>query len=186
MLIDANLLRDPAQLSKIPNDKPGYYKWWATKKDTIRIFDGLGLNFSDYKQDLESNEGLYCIYVGIAIKESIRDRLDWHINDRHNKSAVKNRTLSTLRQSIASVIAGNQYDKEATNSFIDKLKVEYVALDFPIKSEEAKVEIHRMEKDLLGKSLRVLNIQENHHAKATEIKKKLRQLRKSALKMKGI
>ena len=57
---------------------------------------------------------------------------------------------------------------------------EYFDLDLPIKSEEAKQEIHRIEKDLLIASLRVLNIQENYHNKATNIKKKLKQLRKQA------
>lgn len=180
MLINAKSLRDKTILHKIPNKKPGYYKWWATEEDTILIFDRLGFDFLDYKEDIETSNGLYCIYVGVAIKESIRDRLDWHVNDKHNESAVKSGYLSTFRKSIASIIAGNQYDKETTNCFIDRLMVEYFDLDLPIKSEEAKQQIHRTEKDLLIASLRVLNIQENHHNKATDIKKKLRQLRKQA------
>lgn len=83
----------------------------------------------------------YCIYIGVVTKESVRDRINWHINDIHNESAVRKGWLSTLRESISSVIAKNQYDKEATNNFIDKLKVEYFEINLQIKSEVAKGEI---------------------------------------------
>ena len=73
--------------------------------------------------------------------ESIRDRLNWHINDTHTETRVKYGTLSTLRQSIASIIAHNQYDKKATDDFIDKLEVEYFFNEQPIKSANAKNEL---------------------------------------------
>ena len=79
MLIDAKSLRDKTMLKQIPNNKPGYYKWWAREEDIIFLFNKLGFEFVDYKQDIETNNGFFCIYVGVAIKGSIRDRLDWHI-----------------------------------------------------------------------------------------------------------
>ena len=31
-MIDAKDLREKDNLLKIPNDKPGYYKWWAKRE----------------------------------------------------------------------------------------------------------------------------------------------------------
>lgn len=179
---EAKLLRDKVNLNEISNDKPGYYKWWAKEEDIIELFKGLKFDFLDYKNFIEKRNNWYCIYVGVAIKESIRDRINWHINDKHTESAVRSGWLSTLRKSIASIIAKNQYDKETTNDFIDKLKVEYFEIDFSIKSEEAKKEIGVIENNLINKYLRLLNIKDNYHNKATDIKKELRRLRKEAKK----
>ena len=182
MMIDAKDLRSKVNLSKIPNDKPGYYKWWAKKEQLDVLLKELDVQFKDIEQYLEQDKDndLYCIYIGIAVKESIRARLNWHINDRHSASQVKHGTLSTLRQSIASIVAHNQYDKVATNNFIDLLKVEYYEFGYPIKSEIAKKEIHKIELDLLAKHLYILNIQENNFPQAKPIKTKLKQLRKSS------
>lgn len=181
-IIDAKLLRDKVNLCGIPNDKPGYYKWWAKEEDVIVLFKKLDFEFLKYKDYLEKIDNWYCIYVGVAIKESIRARINWHINDKHNESAVRSGYLSTFRKSISSVIAKNQYDKETTNDFIDKLKVEYFEVDLTIKSNEATTEIEKREKELINKYLRLLNIKGNHHKKASDIKKKLISLRKEAKK----
>lgn len=175
-MISAKDLRDKNNLLKI-EDKPGYYKWWAAREDLDIILKRLSVSFDDIKSGLESRDGLYAVYVGIAVKESVRKRLDWHVNDKHSKSQVENGTLSTLRQSIASLVAGNQYDKEATNGFIDRLRVEYFVSGNPVKSEAAKEELHRIERDLLARNLYILNIQENTHPLAAYTKRKLSQLR---------
>lgn len=111
-------------------------------------------------------------------KRSIRDRLNWHVNDKHTENSVKYGTLSTLRQSIAGIVAHNQYDKEATDNFIDKLEVEYFFNEQPIKSANAKNELTGIEKALLQEYLRILNIRDNDHPCAKEIKKELKRLRK--------
>lgn len=180
---EAKLLRDKVNLNEISNDKPGYYKWWAREEDIIELFKGLKFNFLDYKNFIEKRDNWYCIYVGVAIMESIKDRINWHINDKHTESAVRSGWLSTFRKSIASVIAKNQYDKETTNDFIDKLKVEYFEIDFSIKSKEAKEEIRAIETNLINKHLCLLNIKDNYHNKATDIKKELRRLRKETKKL---
>jgi len=104
--------------------------------------------------------------------------LNWHVNDKHTESSVKYGTLSTLRQSIASIVVHNQYDKKATDNFIDKLEVEYFLNDNPIKSIDAKNELTDIEKQLLQEHLRILNIRDNNHPCAKEIKKELKRLRK--------
>ena len=175
--IDAKDLRNESERLKIEN-QPGFYKWWAKKEEFDLILDKLDVNYEDIKGEVEKRNGYYCIYVGIAAKESVRDRLDWHVNDLHTESRVKNGTLSTFRQSISSIIVNDQSNQKVTDDFIDKLKIEYFALDVPIKSQKAQDKLHKIEKELLRINLYVINIQENKHYLAKPIKKQLRTLRK--------
>lgn len=175
--IQASLLRIKENLKRI-SDKPGYYKWWAKKEDVEMLLVKLGINitFEDIEHYIEKKEGmdLYCIYIGIAEKESIRNRLNWHVNQEHKPSAIKSGYLSTLRQSFSSLLSQNQKDEEVTNQFIDKLYIEYFEV-----AEEDKKELRKKEKTEMEKHLYILNIQGNHHFKIGEIKKKLKDLRKS-------
>ncbi|MDE6200598.1 MAG: hypothetical protein K2M47_01785 [Clostridiales bacterium] len=177
--VNAIALRDKANLYAIPNNKPGYYKWWAGKGEILNILSKLNMQFDDIVNSLEQKDGKYCIYVGVAIKESLRKRLNWHVNDKHTDNRVKNGTVSTLRKSIASLVGDDASDKAATNEFIDRLDIEYYLSDNPIKSQEAIVELHTIERSLLsGEYLYILNIQENRHDLAP--KQLLKQLRKQA------
>ncbi len=180
MILEARLLRNREHLSTVSDTKPGYYKWWATYKALDILLRKLDVDFSNISPVLEKKDCLYCIYVGIAVKESLRRRLNWHINQKHTDSAVKNGALSTLRQTISSVVAHDQYNEQETNKFIDLLKIEYFELPYEIRSAEAKQEIHKIERELMSSSLRILNIQENHHLQANEIKTKLRKIRKNS------
>ena len=67
-MISARDLRDKDNLLKI-EDKPGYYKWWATREDLDFILERLSVSFDDIKSGLESRDGLYAVYVGIAVRE---------------------------------------------------------------------------------------------------------------------
>lgn len=174
---EAAYLREKHNLDLIPNNKPGYYKWWADKAALQIILNKLDMNFDAVGAHLEKNGDMYCIYVGVAIKESLKARLDWHINQKHKYNQIKSGTLSTLRQTISSIVSSNMADEIATNEFIDKLTVEYYLYDYPIKSKLAFDEIHRIEQQLLTSNhLYILNIQGNSHPLAP--KNKLRELRK--------
>lgn len=176
----ANGFRNKDSLKMIPRDKPGYYKWWASKDDFLRLLSALDVPFEEVKADVEQKDGLWCIYVGIAAKESIRSRINWHINDRHTKSRVEWGTVSTLRKSISSLVAGDQYDKDATDRFIDGLFFEYFPFDGKIGDCYVGCQLHEIERKALLDKLCVLNIQDNGHEKAAEIKKKLKALRKAS------
>ena len=180
MKINAKELRNKEALLNIPDRLPGYYKWWAEKPDLDIILLALDADFSELSSFIEQKDGLYCIYVGIAAKESIRKRLDWHVNDSHTPSRVLSGTLSTLRQSISSVVTHNQYDKDATNAFIDKLTIEWFTIDDPIKSHEAIDKLYTIERNIMSEHLYVLNIQDNKFPQAQPIKKRLSALRKSS------
>ena len=181
-MINAKELRNKTALSNIPNKQPGYYKWWGRESELITILDALDVELSDVVSYIEQKDDLYCIYIGIAAKESIRKRIDWHVNDSHTPSRVLNGTLSTLRQSISSIVSQNQLDKDATNEFIDKLKIEWFAIDNEIKSPEAIEKLHAIERDFMAKHLYVLNIQDNKFPQAQSIKKRLSILRKTSKK----
>lgn len=157
---------------------PGYYKWWANKKDFLKLLSKLGSNFSDIENAVEQKNGDYCIYVGIAVKESIRSRINWHVNDVHDKKRVEKGYLSTLRKSISSVIASNQLAKHETNEFMNRLKVEIFYSNNEIKSAAAKKELEDIEKKLMLKNLYIINIRDNNHPLALNIKKILKNLRK--------
>ncbi len=174
----ASYLRKKEVLEQITNKKPGYYKWWAKKEDVEILLKKLDVDvrFEDVETDIEKKEGsdLYCIYIGIAEKESIRNRLNWHVNKKHALSAIKSGFLSTLRQSLSSLLAHNQKNEEATNEFIDNLYIEYFEV-----AEEDKKELRKIEKEAMERHLYILNIQGNHHSKVGEIKKKLKELRRA-------
>jgi len=178
-IVAAYKLRNTEELSTIPNDKPGYYKWWSPDDILQIILDKVGVALEDIEKYLEKKNGYYCIYVGVAIKESLRARIDWHVNQINTPTNVKCGTLSTLRQTISALIGSNMLDTKATNEFIDKLLIEYFASKHPIKSQEAKYEIHQIETALLNSNtLYILNIQDNHHPLSP--KGKLKELRKLA------
>lgn len=183
-MIKASSLRNHEELKMI-SSKPGYYKWWASRTELELILTSLEVSFSEIEKALEVKDGLYCVYVGIA-KKSMRGRLNWHINDPHTSSQVKSGTLSTLRQTIASIKSHNQYDKAATDSFIDKMFVEYFYIDSQIKSNAVKTELHTIEINLMSEYLRILNIQDNHHPLSRLTKNKLKQLRKESKKTQGV
>lgn len=159
------------------SDKPGVYQWWASKDDLLVILQALDMRFSDVQSDLEEQDGLYCIYAGIGWRESLRSRLNWHINQKNTVSSVKSKFLSTLRQSIAAVLGVPMTDTKEVNDFMDRLRVSYDTMDFAIKSQEAKQAAHNWERNKFNSGkLYILNIQENRsHSQAPY--KKLKELR---------
>ncbi|SHJ04648.1 hypothetical protein SAMN05720471_1151 [Fibrobacter sp. UWP2] len=183
---------EPKELRPVDNEKspklneienrPGYYKWWANKKDFRMILSKLGADFDTIIREnvVECFDEFYCVYVGIAVKESVRSRINWHVNDKHDKKRVEKGYLSTLRQTISSIVANNQLAKKETNDFIDRLKVEVFYSNYEINSIEAKTEIEKIEKDLIQAKLRVLNIRDNEHPSAQSMKKTLQKLRKES------
>ena len=181
-IIEARKLRSH-DLDTVPGDKPGWYRWCATPEATRQL---LGTYFDELRPHLLQGEegsprqGLYCVYVGIAVKESIRARLNWHVNQRHTVSCVKHGTLSTLRQSVSSLVGKDQGDERATNTLIDQLTVEYFPVDFPIRSEEAKQHIEEKEREKIKNHVIPLNIQNNHQPILADFKRALKKARKDA------
>lgn len=187
ILIEAKQLRNTETLHKIPNNMPGWYKWWASEDTLKQLLDSPYIS-KNYYSELFPNltkkniDGInyYYIYVGVAIKESIRSRLDWHVNQKHTKSSVESGFLSTLRQTISSLVAKDQYDEENTNKLIDSLVIEYYPVDLPIKSIKAKEKIERIEKEELNNNMLPLNLRDNKNIIVKNFLKELSQVRKQS------
>jgi hypothetical protein len=189
LIIQAKMLRDKKELENIPNDRPGWYRWWAREAEVMTLLDSKFLTkkcFNTLAPKLHKGDGdlnnYYYIYTGVAVKESIRSRLNWHINQSHSESVVKHGTLSTLRQSLSSLITANQRNEKATNDFIDALTVEYFPIEFQIKSPEAKKYLERNEEQEMYKYILILNIQKNKRQEIEYFKKELSKLRTSSKK----
>jgi hypothetical protein len=186
-IIHAQLLRNPVELANVPGDLPGWYRWWAREADAAALLDSPYLSHG-YSRELlpripHGNGTLdgYCyIYTGIAVKESLRSRLNWHINQVHTESAVRSGTLSTLRQTIASLCAGDQRNESATNNFIDKLVVEYFPIEYSIHSESAKLFLENNEEKEMDGNVLILNIKGNSRAEVQPFLSALTNARKTA------
>lgn len=186
-LVAAIELREKENLTNISKKLPGYYKWWASEKELKTLLNSKYIDNKYFKALLPfltkkeiKGKTYYYIYVGVAINESIRERLDWHINQHHTKTSVESGFLSTLRQTLSSLVAGNQYDEKNTNEFIDKLLVEYAEVDLEIHSKEAKEKIEKIEKDEINNNVLPLNIKDNKNEMLTNYLKELRSARKNA------
>jgi hypothetical protein len=186
LVIQAKMLRNKKELENIPNDHPGWYRWWAREPEVLALLDSKFLKQKYFNKLIEKlHKGdreltnYYYIYTGVAVKESIRSRLNWHVNQPHTESAVEHGTLSTLRQSLSSLVAGNQRDEKATDNFIDTLIIEYFSIEYQIKSFEAKGYLKNNEKQEMDKYILILilNIQENRRQEIKCFKKELSKLR---------
>ena len=143
------VLRDKKELDNIP-DSPGYYKWWApgptVKKLLGKFYHELAPGLTEGKGELS---GYFYIYVGIASK-SLRDRLNWHINQINSVGAVKSGFLSTLRKSISSLALGDQFDTDGTNDIINRMIAQYeVCGDFKEK-EDKEIDGHMLPLNIKG------------------------------------
>lgn len=186
-IAEAKKLREKKYLNEIPKDMPGWYKWWATKEALKMLLDSPYIQNKYFKNLLPhlttkkiNGKNYYYIYVGVAIKESIRDRLNWHVNQHHSKSSVESGFLSTLRQTISSLVAGNQYDEVTTNQLIDKLVIEYYPVNLPIKSKDAKEKIESIEKQEITNNVLPLNLKDNKNNIVKSYLKELSKVRKSS------
>jgi hypothetical protein len=187
MIIQAKLLRNKKELADVPNNRPGWYRWWAREPEVRALLDSNFLAqkyFDTLAVKLHKGDGnlhdYYYIYTGVAARDSIRSRLNWHINQHHTESAIKYGTLSTLRQSLSSLVAGNQWDESTTNDFIDALTVEYFPLEYQIKSLEAEQYLENNENLEMGKHILILNIKNNTRPEIHDFKKELSKLRASS------
>jgi len=177
-MILAKKLRTPAVMQKVP-DCPGYYKWWAKKEELDTVLGALGIKFSNVSASLEKKGDYFCLYVGIA-GQSLRQRVDWHLNDPHTVQRVHCKVLSTLRQTVSSLIAKNQYFKKATDDFLDKLCFEWFPLDSKIPTDDTKGRLHGIERNVMTEHFYPLNIQDNSHPLAKDVTKTLSDLRSKA------
>ena len=186
-IIEAKSIRNKEELNKIPKNMPGFYKWWAPVESLEVLLNSKYIS-KEYLDEIKpkltkkkiNNQEYYYIYVGVAIKESIHDRLNWHVNQHHTESSVTSGFLSTLRQSLSSLVVGDQYNEIETNKFIDTLIIEYYPVDLPIKSSEASNYISSIEINELNKNTIPINLKDNNNSYLADYLKELKRARKNS------
>lgn len=96
-------------------DRPGTYRWWFHES----CLKDLGLyNNGSYvlKSETIDEETYYALYFGIAVKETIRSRFNWHISQSHSYSNIKSGTISTLRHTLSALLLKKNPCKTIPNS----------------------------------------------------------------------
>lgn len=183
-LVWAQSLRDKKALKDIPN-VPGWYRWWAPL-DVVKQLLNSPFISGTYLEQLTpyltervvDGDPYYCVYVGIA--KSLRSRLHWHVNQNHTEKAVETGYLSTLRQSVSSLVAGNQFEKDETNRIIDQMLIEYYSLPKSVKMDAAEELLEKTELSEIQNMTLPLNILDNNNKNLTEFTAELRKVRKSS------
>ena len=106
---------------KCVDKTPGLYRWWFKKE----VAHGLIKNMSQwltendkfYMQNFDGEEYI-ALYFGIST--NLRDRIRWHISDKHRPSSVSTRFLSTLRQTLSALLEKPMTESEdIINKFLD-------------------------------------------------------------------
>ena len=190
-IVEAKKLRNVDFLNTISKNMPGWYKWWAPKDALEKLLNSPYIKDKYFDELVPyltkkkiNNKDYYYIYVGIAVKESINKRLNWHVNQHHTDSAIKSGMLSTLRKTISSLVAANQYNEKLTNELIDMLVIEYYPVNFPIKSKKAKKIIEDIEIEQIQNNVLPLNIMCNKNKIVKKFLKELTSIRKESLMLK--
>lgn len=150
----AETLRDKEVLNLISTDA-GVYKWYMPQT----LVDLLSIPIDD----CEYKDGFgYFVYVGIA--KNMRQRLDWHISQKHSKSSVKSGFLSTFRQTLCGLAKVPMDDGDTVNNIIDQMSIEFSLCS-------SKDEAESIEREMIHSFTLPLNIKHNNHPFAKELKR---------------
>ncbi|MGB3946615.1 MAG: hypothetical protein WBM13_01405 [Bacteroidia bacterium] len=150
------------------NEVSGVYYWYIKTKSFKKIFPELPDFIKNNPKQLTKDQEYVLVYVGIA--NNLRERLLWHLDQKHTLSAIRSGFLSTLRQSLSAIAFATMAncDKELNDFFEKNLLVKWVEHSSP-RDEEKK---------LLIKYILPLNIQGNKREELKESILELRRLRK--------
>ena len=150
--------------------KTGCYIWWFDENGKDILLKELpGVD----KSRIQRKGNYYALYYGIA--KDCRQRINWHINQKHSISAVKSGYLSTLRQTLSALLGKDMTCSEKdVNNFMDThccWSWEYTP------SREIAEDIESAELSAQSKNCYPLNIQKNNTV-SRDVIQKLSELRK--------
>lgn len=153
---------------------PGAYSWWADLKYVRQLIPSefLDLILPNARINIY---GSVLIYVGIA-RRSLRQRLQWHIDQQHRPSAIRSGHLSTLRQTLSSVLCGTWNAEKTVNIFLDFLTVTL----YTPEVEGDVLQIEEWERSQLKSHVVPLNIQNNNRPEVSRFRRYLTRLRREA------
>lgn len=84
-------------------EKPGVYRWWFPESLAVSLLSSLsGVDSDCIQKEKIDDQNYWCLYFGIS--RNLRERICWHVNQHHTKSAVKSGFLSTLRQTLSALL----------------------------------------------------------------------------------
>lgn len=135
--------------------QPGFYRWFMPPELVQKL--KVPIDECEYIED----QG-YLVYVGIA--KSMRQRLVWHVTQKHLPSSVKSGFLSTLRQTLSGLARVPMDDTDTVDRIIDQMFVEFEYC-------ESKEEAHSIENDYFRTHVLPLNIMGNQHPFSQELKR---------------
>ena len=148
-----------------PPSASGVYRWYITLEGAR----ALGIDL----EGCTRSGGHYLVYVGLA--KDLRQRLDWHWNDKHSPSSVKSGFVSTLRQSLSALLVGEMVTaRERVDSFMrTQMRVEW----------ETCENYQEREADLIREHSLPLNLRGNAHPFLATLKRKRKECKRKSLEM---
>lgn len=144
--------QDP-NLKSIPKEA-GIYRWWFPQELAEILLSSLkGIDLDLINKEEINHKEYWCLYFGIA--KNLRQRIHWHACQNHTTSTVKRGFLSTLRQSVSSLMKLDQ--TTSTDKVNDILEQCY----WDWKTTDTKDTAKNIEKTELSNGYFPLNVQDN-------------------------
>ena len=165
-------IRDLRTITSLGGQVPrtnGVYKWWCKRDLLERFLKGIALTLEDCINDIELrndfvltttdngniveetiNDEYYCVYVGES--DDLHQRIlgsNGHINGHHTFKTISCLFLSTLRQTISSVLFLDQSKENETNEILNQMIIE-IFYDF-------NEDVHRFQNNQINSYFRCLN-----------------------------
>lgn len=146
----------------IPTE-PGVNHWWFPKEIAEKLLLPLKCDNKSIDKDDINGEQYWCLYLGIS--KNLRQRIRWHIAQKHTQSAVDSGYLSTLRRTISALLYSQKNPMETeqdVNKVLDECYCDWETM--PTYPEAKK-------KEILSKKYLPLNIQDNNFVDSSVINK---------------
>ena len=120
---------------------PGVYRWWFTEKDAQLLMKPFGnaICWNKILMRMIDEKPYYALYVGIS--KDLLGRIKWHATQKHSKSAVNSGYLSTLRQSVSSLLGINQsMSEKCVTAILERCYWEWDYMQNPEVWEKAELQ----------------------------------------------
>ncbi len=160
---------------------PGWYTWWADEKTCRKLlgdhFKHLWPLMTEGSDDCKDKK---LVYVGITTKGDLWKRVGkWHILEKHTHSKVRRKTLSTLRQSLCSLLGDDWMDATTCNQVQDLMRVEIHPIQLPFRDSRLNEKTDHIERQMMNDHVLPLNIQKNNNPTVRVFKIYLKARRKA-------
>lgn len=152
--------------------KAGVYRWWFRKESAENLLASVKdlVEWDHIQRKSIDGEDYLALYFGMT--KNIRNRLKWHISQKHRPNSIKSGLISTLRKTLSALLDQPlSASEEEINQFIDGncvLEWEYC---------DSETEAKKIEKEELEETYYPLNLQGNKRT-SKELKSVLKQKRK--------